>query len=137
THQTLYAYAHLPAATPTGMAAIYGILRALFTHLPEDEFMRVTPMLFSLQACCMQQGSRDSDEGPNLVARKRALATVIVIYFQKAVASYQMSEPLEYLNNIKDSRERESQWTPIYYENQESLTRATGYQWEAPSEPLD
>ncbi|KAG0262938.1 membrane anchoring protein efr3a [Mortierella polycephala] len=137
THQTLYAYARLPAATPTDMAAIYGILRALFTHFQDDEFMRVTPVLFSLQDWCMQQGSGDSDEGLNMVARKRALATVIVIYFQKAVASYQMSEPLEYLNNIKDSRERESQWTPIYYENQESLTRATGYQWEAPSEPLD
>ncbi|KAF9412816.1 plasma membrane localization protein, partial [Podila epigama] len=136
THQTLHSYARLPSATPTDMAAIYGILRALFTHFQDDEFMRVVPVLFSLQDWCQQQDAEDSDFSTHLVARKRALATVIVIYFQKAVSSYGMTEPSEYLDNIQASRESESQWTPIYYENQESLTRTTGYKWEAPAEPL-
>ncbi|KAF9560455.1 membrane anchoring protein efr3a [Mortierella alpina] len=135
THQTLHAYARLPTATPTDMAAIYGILRALFTHFQDDEFMRVVPVLFSLQDWCLQEDSGQTDS-PNLVARKRALATVIVIYLQKAVSFYQMAEPQEYLDNIQHSRESESQWSPIYYENQESLTRTTIYQWDTPSEPL-
>ncbi|KAG0211912.1 plasma membrane localization protein [Mortierella sp. GBA30] len=136
THQTLYAYARLPTATPTDMAAIYGILRSLFTHFQDDEFMRVVPVLFSLQDWCLQESNINNAEEPNVVARKRALATVILIYFQKAVAFYQMAQPQEYLDNIQNSRESESQWTPIYYENQESLTRTTVYQWDVPSEPL-
>ncbi|KAG9321043.1 hypothetical protein KVV02_002473 [Mortierella alpina] len=135
THQTLHAYARLPTATPTDMAAIYGVLRALFTHFQDDEFMRVVPVLFSLQDWCLQEDSGHTDS-PNLIARKRALATVIVIYLQKAVSFYQMAEPQEYLDNIQTSRESESQWSPIYYENQESLTRTTIYQWDTPSEPL-
>lgn len=138
THQTLHSYACLPNATPTDMAAIYGILRALFTHFQDDEFMRVVPVLFSLQDWCLQQEAEgaSSESVANLVARKRALATVIVIYFQKAVASYGMSEPQEYLENIQTSRESESQWMPIYYENQESLARTTTHKWETPTEPL-
>jgi hypothetical protein len=136
THQTLHTYARLPTATPTDMAAIYGILRALFTHFQDDEFMRVVPVLFSLQDWCLQEPSEGSPVEPHLVERKRALATVMVIYFQKAVGSYRMTEPLEYLDNIQKSRESESQWIPIYYENQESLTRTTGHQWETPAEPL-
>ncbi|KAF9928126.1 plasma membrane localization protein [Linnemannia zychae] len=136
THQTLHAYARLPSATPTDMAAIYGILRALFTHFQDDEFMRVVPMLFSLQDWCLQEPSEDTAAESNLIERKRALATVMVIYLQKAAGYYEMAEPLEYLNNIQNSREAESQWIPIYYENQESLTRTTGHQWDAPSEPL-
>ncbi|KAG0286514.1 plasma membrane localization protein [Linnemannia gamsii] len=136
THQTLHTYARLPTATPTDMAAIYGILRALFTHFQDDEFMRVVPVLFSLQDWCLQEPLEISPVEPHLVERKRALATVMVIYFQKAVGSYRMPEPLEYLDNIQNSRESESQWIPIYYENQESLTRTTGHQWETPAEPL-
>ncbi|KAF9910682.1 membrane anchoring protein efr3a [Lobosporangium transversale] len=140
THQTLHAYARLPTATPTDMAAIYGILRALFAHFQDDEFMRVVPVLFSLQDWSLQEDAEDGsghEQDPTiLVARKRAIATVIVIYLQKAVSSYGMAEPLEYLENIQKSREGESQWYPIYYENQESLTRTIGHQWEAPSEPL-
>ncbi|KAF9900040.1 plasma membrane localization protein [Linnemannia zychae] len=136
THQTLHTYARLPTATPTDMAAIYGILRALFTHFQDDEFMRVVPVLFSLQDWCLQEPAEGSAAEPHLVERKRALATVMVIYFQKALGSYGMVEPLEYLDNIQSSRESESQWIPIYYENQESLTRTQGHQWETPSEPL-
>ncbi|KAI7832197.1 hypothetical protein BC939DRAFT_434775 [Gamsiella multidivaricata] len=141
THQTLHSYARLSTATPTDMTAIYGILRALFTHFQDDEFMRVIPVLFSLQEWCLQQDATEdantkSQDTANTVARKRALATVIVIYLQKAVSSYGMAEPLEYLENIKNSRESESQWYPIYYENQECLTRMTCQQWEAPSEPF-
>lgn len=138
THQTLHSYARLPSATPTDMAAIYGILRALFTHFQDDEFMRVVPVLFSLQDWCLQQEaeSASTESVVNLVARKRALATVIVIYFQKAVVSYGMSEPHEYLQNIQTSRESESQWMPIYYENQESLARTATHKWETPTEPL-
>ena len=136
THQTLHTYARLPTATPTDMAAIYGILRALFTHFQDDEFMRVVPVLFSLQDWCLQEPLEGEPVEPHLVERKRALATVMVIYFQKALGSYGMTEPLEYLDNIQSSREMESQWIPIYYENQESLTRTTGHQWETPSEPL-
>ncbi|KAF9128108.1 plasma membrane localization protein [Mortierella sp. GBA39] len=136
THQTLHTYARLPTATPTDMAAIYGILRALFTHFQDDEFMRVVPVLFSLQDWCLQEPLEGEPVEPHLVERKRALATVMVIYFQKALGSYGMAEPLEYLDNIQSSRENESQWIPIYYENQESLTRTTGHQWETPSEPL-
>ncbi|KAI1318066.1 plasma membrane localization protein [Mortierella claussenii] len=171
THQTLHSYARLATATPTDMAAIYGILRALFTHFQDDEFMRVVPVLFSLQDWCLEKEGNNEDvtekaseetapaavaaavstptttittttktaatATTTLVARKRALATVIVIYLQKAVGSYGMVEPQEYLDNIQKSRETESQWYPIYYENQESLTRTTGLGWEAPSEPLD
>ncbi|KAG0268663.1 plasma membrane localization protein [Linnemannia exigua] len=134
THQTLHTYARLPTATPTDMAAIYGILRALFTHFQDDEFMRVVPVLFSLQDWCLQEPAEGSSAAePHLVERKRALATVMVIYFQKALGSYGMAEPLD---NIQNSRESESQWIPIYYENQESLTRTQGHQWETPSEPL-
>ncbi|KAF9126476.1 plasma membrane localization protein [Mortierella sp. 14UC] len=136
THQTLHTYARLPTATPTDMAAIYGILRALFTHFQDDEFMRVVPVLFSLQDWCLQEPAEGSAVEPHLVERKRALATVMVIYFQKALGCYGMAEPLEYLDNIQSSRESESQWIPIYYENQESLTRTQGHQWETPSEPL-
>ncbi|KAG0338962.1 plasma membrane localization protein [Podila horticola] len=138
THQTLHSYARLPSATPTDMAAIYGILRALFTHFQDDEFMRVVPVLFSLQDWCLQQEveGESTESNLNLVSRKRALATVIVIYFQKAVTSYGMSEPHEYLENIQTSRESESQWMPIYYENQESLSRTTSHKWETPAEPL-
>ncbi|KAI9234048.1 MAG: hypothetical protein BYD32DRAFT_424394 [Podila humilis] len=138
THQTLHSYARLHSATPTDMAAIYGILRALFTHFQDDEFMRVVPVLFSLQDWCLQQEAESSstESVVNLVARKRALATVIVIYFQKAVTSYGMSETQEYLENIQTSRESESQWMPIYYENQESLARTATYKWETPTEPL-
>ncbi|KAF9929942.1 plasma membrane localization protein, partial [Modicella reniformis] len=141
-HQTLHTYARLPTATPTDMAAVYGILRALFTHFQDDEFMRVVPVLFSLQDWCVQLDS-SGDQGAgaqdvtNLVARKRALATVIVIYLQKAVSSYNMAEPREYLDNIKNSRENENQWYPIYYDNQECLTRTTTHQWETPSEPFN
>ncbi|KAF8925572.1 hypothetical protein EDD21DRAFT_407234 [Dissophora ornata] len=140
THQALHAYARLPTATPTDMAAIYGILRALFTRFQDDEFMRVVPVLFSLQDWCLQQGGAEAAAQASdtvvLVARKRALATVIVIYLQKAVSSYGMTEPGEYLESIKSSRESNSQWYPIYYENQESLTRVTTQHWETPSEPL-
>ncbi|KAF9209963.1 plasma membrane localization protein [Haplosporangium sp. Z 27] len=140
THQTLHSYARLPTTTPTDMAAIYGILRALFTHFQDDEFIRIIPVLFSLQDWCMKSEADDStlqgQDAVTLVARKRSLATVIVIFLQKAVASYDMEEPREYLDNIQASRESESQWHSIYYENQESLTRTTGHQWETPSEPL-
>ncbi|KAF9115871.1 plasma membrane localization protein [Mortierella sp. AM989] len=140
THQTLHAYARLPTTTPTDMAAIYGILRALFTHFQDDEFMRLVPLLFSLQDWCLQadtdSAALQGQEVASLVARKRAVATVIVIFLQKAVASYGMVEPREYLDNIQVSRENESQWHSIYYENQESLTRTTCHQWEVPSEPL-
>ncbi|KAF8976857.1 plasma membrane localization protein [Entomortierella lignicola] len=140
THQTLHSYARLPTTTPTDMAAIYGILRALFTHFQDDEFIRIIPVLFSLQDWCMKSEADDStlqgQDVVTLVARKRSLATVIVIFLQKAVASYDMEEPREYLDNIQASRESESQWHSIYYENQESLTRTTGHQWETPSEPL-
>ncbi|KAI8358604.1 hypothetical protein B0O80DRAFT_441085 [Mortierella sp. GBAus27b] len=138
-HQTLHAYARLPTATPTDMAAVYGILRALFTHFQDDEFMRVVPVLFSLQDWCLSQDSTEdssAQSASNLVAQKRALATVIVIYLQKAVSRYDMAQPREYLENIKNSRESESQWYPIYYDNQECLTRTTTHQWETPSEPL-
>ncbi|KAF9364781.1 plasma membrane localization protein [Mortierella sp. NVP85] len=143
-HQTLHAYARLSIATPTDMAAVYGILRALYTHFQDDEFMRVVPVLFSLQDWCLSQepatddpyGGGNNQSPTTLVAQKRALATVIVIYLQKAVSNYDMAQPKEYLDNIKDSRESESQWYPIYYDNQECLTRTTTHQWETPSEPL-
>ncbi|KAG0001664.1 plasma membrane localization protein [Entomortierella chlamydospora] len=139
-HQTLHAYARLPTTTPTDMAAIYGILRALFTHFQDDEFMRIVPVLFSLQDWCLKVDTDNEalqgQELATLVTRKRALATVIVIFLQKAVACYGMEEPREYLDNIQASRESESQWHSIYYENQESLTRTTGHQWETASEPL-
>ncbi|KAG0309666.1 Coronin-7 [Dissophora globulifera] len=140
THQTLHAYARLSSATPTDMAAVYGILRALFTRFQDDEFLRVVPVLFSLQDWCLQEdiaeGSSQGQEVANSVARKRALATVIVIYLQKAVNSYGMAEPGDYLESIKSSRDSDSQWYPIYYENQESLARTTSQHWDAPSEPF-
>ncbi|KAF9434203.1 Coronin-7, partial [Entomortierella beljakovae] len=135
-HQTLHCYARIPAATPTDMSAIYGILRALFTRFEDDELLRVFPVLFSLQDWCLQEESDiQAHEALTQLAQKRALATVIVIFFQKAVARYKMEEPREYLDNIQSSRERESQWHSVYYENEECLTRITNQQWEAPSEP--
>ncbi|KAF9165043.1 plasma membrane localization protein [Actinomortierella ambigua] len=163
-HQTLHAYACLPTATPADMAAIYGILRALFAHYEDDEFIRVVPLLFSLQDWCLgaaasstaagENGSADSavnlasqkqHEGSgsqeSVVSRKRALATVILIYLQKSVHNFGMQEPQEYLETIKRAREEAGQCMPIYYENQESLTRlvntTSGSVWDKPSEPVD
>ncbi|KAG0236210.1 plasma membrane localization protein [Actinomortierella wolfii] len=149
-HQTLHAYACLPMATPADMAAIYGILRALFSHYEDDEFIRVVPLLFSLQDWCLGASSTSAEgdaaapaaatkesEGLDVVARKRSLATVIIIYLQKAVLSYGMNEPLEYLESIKAAREEAGQWMPIYYENQESLARLVNVPWDKPNEAAD
>ncbi|KAF9970204.1 plasma membrane localization protein [Actinomortierella ambigua] len=160
-HQTLHAYACLPTATPADMAAIYGILRALFAHYEDDEFIRVVPLLFSLQDWCLgaatsaadaegksttdvtaaQASHKDSEGDNSAVARKRALATVILIYLQKSVHNFGMQEPQEYLETIKQAREEAGQWMPIYYENQESLTRlvntTSGSVWDKPSEPTE
>lgn len=133
-HQTIYAYATSTTLTPKDLVAIYGILKALFTHFQDDEFIRVVPVLFSLQDWCLQEPSETE-----LVAitRKRAVAAAIVSYFQMAVSTYGMSEPQEYLENIKTSRENESQWIPIQYGTIEtSLSQVVTQAWDAPSEPL-
>ncbi|KAF9093432.1 plasma membrane localization protein, partial [Mortierella sp. GBA35] len=122
-HQTLHAYASSSSLTPKDLVAIYGMLKALFIHFQDDEFIRVVPMLFSLQDACLQPPSEAESQDGHAVTRKRAVAAVIVAYFQMAVQTYGMAEPQEYLENIKTSREHESQWTP-------EVT------WEAPSELL-
>ncbi|KAF9436790.1 plasma membrane localization protein [Entomortierella beljakovae] len=133
-HQTLHAYASSAFLTPKDLVAIYGILKALFTHFQDDEFIRVVPMLFSLQDWCLQE---EQEDDAFTVARKRSVASVIVSYFQMAVSIYNMAEPQQYLENIKTSRQNESQWTTIQYDViEESLARATESTWDAPSEPL-
>ncbi|KAG0372933.1 plasma membrane localization protein [Mortierella sp. AD032] len=136
-HQTLHAYAISSSLTPKDLVAIYGMLKALFVHFQDDEFIRVVPMLFSLQDACLQAPSEDENQDGLAVTRKRAVAAAIVAYFQMAVQTYGMAEPQEYLENIKTSREHESQWVPIQYATiEESLLQTTEATWETPSEPL-
>ncbi|KAF9103815.1 membrane anchoring protein efr3a [Mortierella sp. AM989] len=137
-HQTLHAYASSSFLTPKDLVTIYGVLKALFSHFQDDEFIRVVPMLFSLQDWCLEdQPLEEEQEDAFTVARKRAVASVIVTYFQMAVSSYGMTEPQQYLENIKTSRQNESQWVSIQYGSiEESLVRATESAWDAPSEPL-
>ncbi|KAF8951322.1 plasma membrane localization protein [Entomortierella lignicola] len=139
-HQTLYAYASSSFLTPKDLVAIYGILKALFTHFQDDEFIRVVPMLFSLQDWCLQDQPSEEEQQDEAftVARKRAIASVIVSYFEMAVSTYNMAEPLHYLKNITTSRQNESQWIPVQYYGsiEESLARATESSWDAPTEPL-
>lgn len=136
-HQTLHAYASSSSLTPKDLVAIYGMLKALFAHFQDDEFIRVVPMLFSLQDACLQAPSEAENQDGFAVPRKRAVAAAIVAYFQMAVDTYGMTEPREYLENIKTSREHESQWVPIQYATiEESLAQTTEATWETPSEPL-
>lgn len=136
-HQTLHAYASSSSLTPKDLVAIYGMLKALFAHFQDDEFIRVVPMLFSLQDACLQAPSEAENQDGFAVPRKRAIAAAIVAYFQMAVDTYGMAEPREYLENIKTSREHESQWVPIQYATiEESLAQTTEATWETPSEPL-
>ncbi|KAI8599261.1 hypothetical protein EDD21DRAFT_380341 [Dissophora ornata] len=137
-HQTLHAYASSSNLIPRDLVAIYGILKALFSHFRDDEFIRVVPMLFSLQDWCLQEQAPEGQGGDNLtVARKRAVAAAIVSYFQMAVSTYGMAEPQKYLENIKTSRENESQWIPIQYGTiEESLERTADLSWESASAPL-
>lgn len=136
-HQTLHAYASSSSLTPKDMVAIYGMLKALFVHFQDDEFIRVVPMLFSLQDACLQAPSETENQDGFAVTRKRAVSAAIVAYFQMAVETYGMAEPREYLENIKTSREHESQWVPIQYATiEESLARTTEATWETSSEPL-
>ncbi|KAF9289252.1 plasma membrane localization protein [Mortierella alpina] len=137
-HQTLHAYATSPTLTPRDLVAIYGILKALFTHFQDDEFIRAVPMLFSLQDWCLQEQTvEEEDKQACAVTRKRAVASAIVSYFQMAVGTYGMAEPQEYLENIRASRESESQWVPIAYSTiEESLDLAAERTWNAPSGPL-
>lgn len=136
-HQTLHAYASSSSLTPKDLVAIYGMLKALFAHFQDDEFIRVVPMLFSLQDACLQAPSEAENQDGLAVTRKRAVAAAIVAYFQMAVEIYGMTEPREYLENIKTSREHESQWVPIQYATiEESLAQTTEATWETPSEPL-
>ncbi|KAF9080205.1 plasma membrane localization protein [Mortierella sp. AD031] len=136
-HQTLHAYASSSSLTPKDLVAIYGMLKALFIHFQDDEFIRVVPMLFSLQDACLQPPSEAESQDGHAVTRKRAVAAVIVAYFQMAVQTYGMAEPQEYLENIKTSREHESQWVPIEYATiEESLVQTTEVTWETPSELL-
>ncbi|KAF9942325.1 plasma membrane localization protein [Mortierella alpina] len=137
-HQTLHAYATSPTLTPQDLVAIYGILKALFTHFQDDEFIRAVPMLFSLQDWCLQgQIVNEEDKQASAVTCKRAVAAAIVSYFQMAVGTYGMAEPQEYLENIRASRESESQWVPIAYSTiAESLELAAERTWDAPAEPL-
>ncbi|KAG0212996.1 plasma membrane localization protein [Mortierella sp. GBA30] len=137
-HQTLHAYATSSTLSPQDLVAIYGILKALFTHFQDDEFIRVVPMLFSLQDWCLQEQpvAGDGDQIGD-VTRKRAVAAAIVSYFQMAVGVYGMVGPQEYLRNIRTSRENESQWIEITYSTiEESLSQAAGCSWELASEPL-
>ncbi|KAG0315231.1 plasma membrane localization protein [Dissophora globulifera] len=134
-HQTLYRYALSANFSPKDLAVFYGILKALFDHFQDDEFIRVVPMLFSLQDWC--QTAEGPQEDILLVTRKRAVAAAIVSYFQMAVATYSMAEPQEYLENIKRSRESELQWIPVQYGSiEETLARAEELTWDAPTEPL-
>ncbi|KAG0339411.1 plasma membrane localization protein [Podila horticola] len=126
-HQTLHAYARLATAVPADVVSLYSIFRGLFTHFQDDEFLRAVPVLFSIQEWCMQS-SQEGEEGDHLIARKRAVAAVIVQYFQDAATHFDMSSPKEYLNNIKASRESESQWIV--------LDDIKAY-WQAPSEPTN
>ncbi|KAG0274069.1 plasma membrane localization protein [Linnemannia exigua] len=136
-HQTLHAYASSSSLTPKDLVAIYGMLKALFIHFQDDEFIRVVPMLFALQDTCLQAPTEDENQDGLAVTRKRAVAAAIVAYFQMAVQTYGMAEPQEYLENIKTSREHESQWVPIQYATiEESLLQTTEDTWEIPSEPL-
>jgi len=133
-HQTIHAYATSAKLTPKDLVAIYGILKALFTHFQDDEFIRVVPVLFSLQDWCLQEPSEGEQDA---VTRKRAVAASIVSYFQMAVGTYGMAEPQDYLENIKTSRENESQWIPIQYGTIESsLSQVQTQAWTAPSQPL-
>ncbi|KAG0363588.1 hypothetical protein BC939DRAFT_504928 [Gamsiella multidivaricata] len=137
-HQTLHAYASSPSLTPADLIAFYGILKALFSHFQDDEFIRVVPMLFSLQDWCLDSLPQEGQElDATVVTRKRAVAAAIVTYFQMAVSTYGMAEPQEYLENIRMSRENESQWIPIQYGSvAESLARTSTSSWETPSESL-
>ncbi|KAG0027185.1 plasma membrane localization protein [Podila clonocystis] len=127
-HQTLHAYARLATATPSDVVALYNVLRGLFTHFQDDEFLRAVPVLFSIQEWCLQPSQEGQEEGDHLIARKRAVATAIVQYFQNAAAHFDMSAPREYLNNIKTSRESESQWTVL-----DNIK----VHWQVPSEPTN
>ncbi|KAG0360273.1 plasma membrane localization protein [Podila minutissima] len=109
-HQTLHAYARLATAIPADVVALYNVFRGLLTHFQDDEFLRAVPVLFSIQEWCLQPFQEGQEEGDHLIARKRAVAAVIVQYFQNAAAHFDMPAPQEYLNNIKTSRENESQW---------------------------
>ncbi|KAF9905629.1 plasma membrane localization protein [Lobosporangium transversale] len=136
-HQTLYAYASSSTLTPKDLVAIYGILKAMLNHFQDDEFIRVVPMLFSLQDWCLNQPLEEQQDDAIEVARKRAVAALIVSYFQMAVSIYDMTEPQEYLQNIKKSREDELQWVPINYgAMEESLARTSELTWDEASEPL-
>ncbi|KAF9212998.1 plasma membrane localization protein [Podila verticillata] len=126
-HQTLHAYARLATATPADVAAFHDVFRGLFTHFQDDEFLRAVPVLFSIQEWCLSS-HEGQDEGADLIVRKRAVATAIVQYFQNAAGHFDMPAPREYLNNIKASRESESQW--IVLDDVEA-------HWEAPSEPTN
>lgn len=137
-HQTLHMYASSSTLTPKDLIAIYGILKALFSHFQDDEFIRVVPMLFSLQDWCQEERSLEGEEGDALaVTRKRAVAATIVSYFQMVVSTFGMAGPQEYLENIKRSRENEQQWVPIEYKSsiEESLAQTTETLWPAPSDP--
>ncbi|KAG0256113.1 plasma membrane localization protein [Mortierella polycephala] len=137
-HQALHVYASSSSLTPKDLVAIYGVLKAMFVHFQDDEFIRVVPMLFSLQDWCLQeQSSEGEDKDVYAVSRKRAVAAAIVAYFQMAVGTYDMAEPKEYLENIKSSRVNESQWIPIEYTTiNESLAQTESNTWEVPSDPL-
>lgn len=137
-HQTLHMYASSSTLTPKDLVAIYGILKALFSHFQDDEFLRVVPMLFSLQEWCLEERSSEGEAADALaVTRKRAVAAAIVSYFQMVVSTFGMTGPQEYLENIKRSRENEQQWVPIEYKSsiEESLAQTTETAWQAPSEP--
>ncbi|KAF9926791.1 Protein EFR3 B [Modicella reniformis] len=137
-HQTLHAYATSSILTPKDVVVIYGMLKALFTHFHDDEFIRVLPVLFSLQDWCLEERSSEGEEeDASAVTRKRAVAAAIVSYFQMVVSTFGMTGPQEYLENIKTSRENEQQWIPIEYSSiEESLAQTTELSWPSPSEPI-
>ncbi|KAI8362573.1 hypothetical protein B0O80DRAFT_436230 [Mortierella sp. GBAus27b] len=136
-HQTLHVYASSSTLTPKDLVAIYGILKALFTHFQDDEFIRVVPVLFSLQDWCLEERAAEGEDSDILtVTRKRAVAAAIVSYFQMVVSTFGMAGPQEYIENIKRSRESEQQWVPIEYKTiEESLVQTTESSWQPPSEP--
>ncbi|KAF9425545.1 plasma membrane localization protein, partial [Podila epigama] len=130
-HEKLHAYARLPTATPADVNAFYNIFRALFSHFLDDEFIRVVPVLFSIQEWCLESEQEGHDEGADLVTRKRAVAAAIVQYLQHVVTFFEMTAPQEYLDNIKSSRENELQW--VQWEDN-GVVKA---KWEAASEPTN
>ncbi|KAF9581200.1 plasma membrane localization protein, partial [Lunasporangiospora selenospora] len=136
-HQVLYTYATSSSLTPQDLVAVYGILKALLAHFQDDEFMRVVPVLFSIQEWCLQEPVV-KESAATEATRKRAVAAAIVSYFQMATTKYAMAGPQDYLENIRSSRISESQWVALEYGTlDESLAQASEKEWEAPSEPLE